>query len=104
VTATNAAGTGAPSAASASVTPIATATQIAINAGNGQSATAGTNVSIAPSVIVKDAYGNAVSGVSVTFAIGSGGGSLTGGSATTNSAGIATVGSWTLGRPQARTP
>ena len=74
-----------------------TATQIAINAGNGQSAAVGTAVSIAPSVIVKDAYGNPVSGVSVTFAVATGGGSLTGGSATTNASGIAAVGSWTLG-------
>ena len=74
-----------------------TATQIAINAGNGQSAAVGTAVAIAPSVIVKDTYGNPVSGVSVTFAIGTGGGSLTGGSATTNASGIATLGSWTLG-------
>ncbi len=73
------------------------ASQIALNAGNNQSATAGTAVSIAPSVIVKDTDGNPVSGVSVTFAVGTGGGSVTGGSATTNAAGIATVGSWTLG-------
>jgi hypothetical protein len=33
----------------------------------------------------------------VTLAVASGGGSITGGSATTNSSGIATVGSWTLG-------
>jgi hypothetical protein len=35
--------------------------------------------------------------VSVTFAVASGGGSITGGSTTTNASGIATVGSWTLG-------
>ncbi len=98
VTATNAAGTGPASVASSQIMPTSPPTQIAINAGNGQSATVGTAVSIAPSVIVKDAYGNAVSGVAVTFAIGSGGGSLSGGSTTTNSSGIATVGSWTLGQ------
>ena len=73
------------------------ATQIAINAGNGQSATAGTAVAILPSVIVKDVYNNPVSGVAVTFAVASGGGSATGLNATTNASGIATVGSWTLG-------
>ena len=36
-------------------------------------------------------------GVSVTFAVATGGGSVTGGSATTDATGIATVGSWTLG-------
>ena len=73
------------------------ATQIALNAGDDQSATAGTAVSTPPSVIVNDANGNPVPGVSVTFAVASGGGSVTGSPATTNAAGIATVGSWTLG-------
>jgi hypothetical protein len=78
-------------------TGTAGATQIAVNAGNGQSATVGTAVAIPPSVIVRDGSSNPVSGVSVTFAVASGGGSATGLSATTNGAGIATVGSWTLG-------
>ena len=38
-----------------------------------------------------------MTGVAVTFAVTTGGGSVTGGSATTGSDGIATVGSWTLG-------
>lgn len=65
--------------------------------GDAQTATAGTSVAIPPSVTVKDANGNPVSGVSVVFAPAAGGGSVTGGVLTTNSAGIATVGSWTLG-------
>ena len=73
------------------------ATQIAVHLGNGQSATAGTAVATAPSVIVKDANNNVVSGVSVTFAVATGGGSATGLTTTTNGSGIATVGSWTLG-------
>jgi len=73
------------------------ATQIAINAGNNQTATVGTAVATAPSVTVNDAFGNPVSGVTVTFAVGSGGGSATGLITNTNSSGIATVGSWTLG-------
>ena len=48
-------------------------------------------------MIVKDASSNPVSGVTITFAVASGGGSATGLTATTNSSGIATVGSWTLG-------
>ena len=87
------------STASNSVTVITPGppTQIAINAGDSQSAPIGTPVSIAPSVIVKDASDIPVSGVSVTFAVATGGGSGTGLSATTNGSGIATVGSWTLG-------
>ena len=50
-----------------------------------------------PSVIVNDLRGLPMAGVPVTFAVTVGGGSITGGTATTNSAGIATVGSWTLG-------
>jgi adhesin/invasin len=75
----------------------AAATTIAANLGNGQSATAGSAVAIAPSVVVRDAFNNPVSGVSVTFAAATGGGGVTGGSTTTNASGIATVGSWTLG-------
>ncbi len=72
------------------------ATQISLNAGDGQTAIAGSNVATAPSVLVTDARNTPVSGVSVTFAVASGGGSVTLGSATTNINGIATVGSWTL--------
>src|SRR5207248_2211845 len=72
------------------------ATQIAVNAGNNQTVTAGTAVQIAPSVIVKDASGNPVPGVAVTFAVTPGNGSITGASQTTDAGGIATVGSWTL--------
>ena len=66
-------------------------------AGDNQSATVGTAVATAPRVKVVDAQGNGVSGVAVTFAVASGGGSVTGGSATTGSDGTAAVGSWTLG-------
>jgi adhesin/invasin len=65
--------------------------------GTGQSAAVNTAVAIAPSVVVRDARGNAVPGVAVQFIIGSGNGTLTGANATTNSAGVAAVGSWTLG-------
>ncbi len=78
-------------------TATGTASKIAINAGNGQSATVGTAVATKPSVLVSDANNNPVAGVTVTFTIASGGGSVTGASATSNASGIATVGSWTLG-------
>ena len=46
---------------------------------------------------VTDANNNVVAGAGVTFAVASGGGSITGAAATTNASGIASVGSWTLG-------
>jgi hypothetical protein len=65
--------------------------------GDAQSALAGANVPVAPSVKVADALGNPLQNVLVTFAVASGGGSVTGGLANTNASGIATVGSWKLG-------
>ncbi len=76
---------------------VGSAALIAINAGNNQSATTGANVAIAPSVKVTDGNGNVVSGAGVTFAVVSGGGSVTAGTPTTNASGVAVVGSWTLG-------
>lgn len=66
-------------------------------AGNAQTATVNTAVATAPRVRVNDASGNPVPGAAVTFAVTSGGGSITGATATTDAAGLATVGSWTLG-------
>ena len=73
------------------------ATQIAANGGTYNIATHGTAVATPPSVIVTDANGNPVSGVSVMFAVASGGGTIAGGTTQTDVHGIATVGSWTLG-------
>ncbi len=73
------------------------AASLARNSGDNQTAAAGTPVPVRPSVLVKDASGNPKSDVSVTFGVVSGGGSVTGATAVTNAAGIATVGSWTLG-------
>ncbi|MFL5580803.1 MAG: beta strand repeat-containing protein [Gemmatimonadaceae bacterium] len=70
---------------------------IAIAAGDAQSAQVGSAVATAPAVRVRDAFGNAVAGVPVTFAVASGGGSVTGAASVTNASGVATVGSWTLG-------
>ncbi|MBI3789946.1 MAG: hypothetical protein HY275_03610 [Gemmatimonadetes bacterium] len=66
---------------------------------NASQVTAGCYSSLVPDtpvVVIKDATGNPVSGVSVTFAITSGGGSLTTTTRTTNAQGKAGVG-WTLG-------
>ena len=74
------------------------AVSLAINAGNNQSATVGTAVTTAPSVIVRDASNNPVAGVEVTFAVATGGGTVDPATAVTTGAdGIAAVTSWTLG-------
>ena len=96
MTATSSGLTGSPLTFTATGTAGA-ATQMAINAGNNQMATVGTAVATVPSVVVRDASNNPVSGVPVTFAVATGGGTISGGTATTNASGIATVGSWTLG-------
>ncbi|MCZ8205863.1 Ig-like domain-containing protein [Gemmatimonas sp.] len=70
---------------------------VAVQAGNNQSATAGSVVPTPPSVIVRDRFNNPVNATSVFFSVSSGGGSVTGAGATTNASGVATVGSWTLG-------
>ena len=57
----------------------APASAISVNDGDGQSAAAGTTLVTRPSVRITDAFGNAVSGASVTFAVTAGGGSVTGG-------------------------
>jgi adhesin/invasin len=72
-------------------------TQVVLFNGNNQVAVSGTTVAIPPSVRVTDGNGQGVGNVPVTFSVGSGGGSVTGGSAFTDATGVATVGSWTLG-------
>lgn len=75
----------------------AAAASIAVTAGDNQQAAVGAALTTAPAVTVKDQYGNAVSGAPVTFAVLSGGGSVTGASTTTDASGVARVGGWTLG-------
>ena len=78
-----------PDVSPASLTPVAQT--------NNQTAVAGSAVANAPAVTVKNAAGDALAGIAVTFAITSGAGSATGTTAATNAQGVATVGSWTLG-------
>ena len=66
-------------------------------AGQGQSATAGTAVATAPTVLVRDAGGTPLAGVEVTFTVTSGGGSITGAKPVTGVDGKASVGRWNLG-------
>jgi adhesin/invasin len=73
------------------------ARQIVQLAGDGQSAIVNTILPTAAAVIVRDQFNNPVPGVPVFFAPTAGGGSATGGSAVTDTAGVARVGGWQLG-------
>jgi adhesin/invasin len=66
-------------------------------AGDAQAALAGSSLTILPAVKVNDQFGNNVPGVSVTFALSGGGGSISGANAMTDAQGVATLGGWTLG-------
>ena len=68
---------------------------VQVQGGSGQSALVGTSIATPPSVIVRDASGRALAGVTVTFTA-SGNGVVTGGTQTTNVDGVATVGGWQL--------
>ena len=96
LTATSAGLTGSPVTIAATGTA-GTAIAIAVSAGNNQTAPHGTAVPTRPAAKVTDTFGNGVPNITVTFAVASGGGSVTSAVRTTGSGGVATVGSWTLG-------
>ena len=85
------------------VVTIAPATTLTLVAGDGQTADAGAAVRVRPQVRVTDALGLPVAGFGVTFVVTGENGNVTGASQTTNSNGLATVGSWVLGDPGANT-
>jgi glucose/arabinose dehydrogenase len=64
---------------------------------DGQTATTGTAVGVVPAVRVRDAAGAPLAGVTVSFAVTAGGGSVQNTSAVSDSAGLASAGRWTLG-------
>ena len=66
-------------------------------AGDDQTATVGAAVPIDPSVVVRDADGNPLDGIPVTFTVTGGGGTVTDNTPVTGSDGVATVGEWKLG-------
>jgi hypothetical protein len=68
--------------------------------GNAQSGAPGSALANPLVVRITDAGGNPKSGATVTFTVTSGGGSLSTTTATTNAAGLATSGTWTLGAGQ----
>ena len=84
-------------ACSSTSEPPADPADLEIFAGNGQSAPPGNPVPVDPSVIVSNVNGRPLAGVTVTFAVASGGGVVFGAVATTGSNGVATVGQWNLG-------
>jgi hypothetical protein len=79
------------------VAPVSAANSIGLSAGNSQSATVDTAVTTPPKVIVRDADNIPIEGISVAFAVTTGGGSVTPSSVITGSDGTAAVTSWTLG-------
>jgi adhesin/invasin len=70
---------------------------IARLAGDNQQTTVGQSVAVAPHVVVRDQFGNPVAGITVTFSVVAGSGSVTGPAPTTDSNGQAALGTWTLG-------
>ena len=71
-------------------------TAMTLLTGDGQTGLDTFPVNIPPAVVVKDASGRPVSGVSVTFAVTAGSGTLTGATPTTDANGVAAVGSWKI--------
>jgi adhesin/invasin len=69
-----------------------------LTAGNEQAAVVATAVAIRPAVVVRDADGNPLGSIPVTFKVTGGGGSLDGANPVTGADGVATVGGWTLGK------
>jgi len=70
---------------------------LVVAAGDAQTADPGAEVPVRPAVRVSDAFGNVVPQAAVTFAVASGGGSVSGAMQVTDFTGEATVGGWTLG-------
>lgn len=72
---------------------------IQISAGGGQTAPAGSALGARPGVMVLDRFANGVPSQMVSFAVGAGGGNLSGdATATSDSSGAATGPSWVLGK------
>jgi hypothetical protein len=97
-------GDNAPTAPITTIRPSATApAALNVVAGDGQTTTAETAVPIAPSVRVVGATGAPIAEVPVTFTAGPASGTVTGGTVRTDANGVATLGSWTLGRATTQT-
>ena len=71
--------------------------EVALFAGDGQTAFVGTAVATQPAVRITDRYDNPVPDILVRWQVTEGGGTLTGDSTLTNASGVARVGSWMVG-------
>jgi hypothetical protein len=76
--------------------------RITISAGDGQEGEPGADLPVHPAVMVRDKAGHGMAGVTVTFAVDSGGGFIADAVATTDAAGTAVAGTWTLGPGEGR--
>ncbi len=88
------AGLSATMSATATAGPVATLTKAA---GDAQTAVAGSVLPVAPQVMAMDAFGNPVANATINFSVTTGGGVLTGATATTTASGAAALGAWRLG-------
>jgi|GEM_PF-634656 len=79
---------------------LTTPTQVSAYQGDGQVAAKGSFVPIAPAVVVRDQTGLPVPGVSVTFAVETGGGFVVDEAQDTDLSGVARVGAWILGNEE----
>ncbi len=70
---------------------------VAVNDGDGQTGLVGFGVNVAPSMLVTDAGGAPLAGITVTFAVSSGGGNVTDAVQISDATGVARVTKWTLG-------
>lgn len=77
-----------------------TASRLTARSSLNQNATVGQAVSDPPAVVVSDNAGNPIAGVTVTFAVTAGGGTLQGATPVSDAAGVAKVTSWTVGPTQ----
>lgn len=73
------------------------AASLTIAGGNDQTAGAGAPVALPLTVLVTDSLGNFVPGATVDFSVTAGGGTVDSTTATSNTVGIASSGTWTLG-------
>lgn len=74
----------------------APASQFVVIDGNAQTGQSGKRLCTSPVIAVRDQYGNGIPQVPIVFTPGANSGTVVGGSATSNNAGVASVGSWTL--------
>ena len=86
-----------PATFTATAQPASGPANVVVLSGNNQPGLVGYGVNWRPAVVVTDVNNAPVANATVTFAVATGGGSVTGGTATTNAAGVAQVGKWTLG-------